>query len=155
MSIESMKTLKQRYGNSNASTFWRMVEEYRGPGPMVGIVSEQPHRLPSDFDRLAPCRYVIQSRVFRMQFSAIAETQLFAAISGYCSYKSGGHLGTSQVVLADDNGERHEFVFESFCFRFTKPDHGQGFQVLTLGVHARKLTQVNKQFNVEAAAGSR
>jgi len=45
VSMDSLKILKQRFGNSNASTLWRMVEQYAGPHPLLGIVSEHPHRL--------------------------------------------------------------------------------------------------------------
>ena len=142
VSMDSLKTLKQRFGNSNASTLWRMVEQYAGSHPLLGIVSEHPHRLPDDFDHADPCRYVIESPAFRAMFSNTTESQLFAILMGVCSRKSGGPLGISEVELIDDNGHRHEFVFESFCFRYKQPDRSTGFQVLTLALHKRKLSRV-------------
>ena len=141
-SMASLKLLKQRFGNSNASTLWRLVEEYPGPEPLLGIVSEHPHRLPEQFDPAAPCRYVIESPAFRAQFSHTTELQLFEILGGLCNRKSGGPLGTKEVALTDDNGDRHEFVFECFCFPYKQPDGTSGYQVLTLAVHKRKLARV-------------
>lgn len=80
VTIESLKHLKQRFGNTHTSTLWRMVEEYRGSQPVVGIVSVHPIRLSDDFDPSEPCRYVIQSAKFREQFAKITEAELFNAL---------------------------------------------------------------------------
>lgn len=138
--LDSLKQLKQRFGNTHTSTLWRMVEEYRGAEPVVGIVSVHPIRLSDDFNPSEPCRYVIQSAKFREQFAKITEGELFEAMQSYCGGQGGGPLGTDQIVLTDDNGQQHEFLFETFCFRYKKPDQSQGFQALTLGVHQRKLS---------------
>ncbi len=135
MTLDSLKTLTQRFGNSNASTLWRLVEECAGTTPIVGIVSEHPHRLPPEFDYSAPCRYVIESPAFRAQYSKTSELRLFELLTSVCNGKSGGPLGTKEIELADNNGGRHEFVFESFCYRYKQSDGSAGFQVLTLGVH--------------------
>ncbi len=141
-SLDSLRGLTQRFGNSNASTLWRLVEECSGATPIVGIVSEHPHRLTAEFDHSAPCRYVIESPAFRAKFSNTSEVRLFAVLASICSNKSGGPLGTKEVELADNNGGRHEFVFETFCYRFKQSDGSGGYQVLTLGVHRRKLSRV-------------
>jgi len=142
ISLASLKSLKVRFGNSNAATLWRLVEECAGTTPVVGIISEHPHRLPPEFDHADPCRYVIESPSFRAQFSNISELSLFAVLTGVCNRRSGGPLGTKEVELADNDGGRHEFVFESFCYRYKQPAGSAGFQVLTLGVHRRKMTRV-------------
>lgn len=142
ISLASLKSLKVRFGNSNVSTLWRLVEECAGTSPVVGIVSEHPHRLPQEFDHANPCRYVIESPSFRAQFSNTSELSLFAVLTGVCNSRSGGPLGTKEVELADNDGGRHEFVFESFCYRYKQPAGSAGFQVLTLGVHRRKMTRV-------------
>jgi hypothetical protein len=138
VSIVTLKYLTARFGNSNASTFWRMVEEYRGVKSIVGIVSEHPHRLPDDFDFAAPCRYTIQSPFFRARFSRTTEALLFERISSYCDKRSGGPIGSATLPLIDDNGDAFEFKFESFCFRFAN-GASQGFQVLTLGIENSKM----------------
>jgi len=143
MTLSSLESHTKTFGNSKASTLWRMVEEYKGTHAIVGIVSEHPHHLPDEFDLLAPCRYVIQSESFRQQFSNLTEAQLFNVLKGYCSYKQGGPLGSEEVELLDDNGESHEFVFESFCYRFKVPgskNGEKGNQVLTLGIQQQKLS---------------
>ncbi|NQT37797.1 MAG: DUF955 domain-containing protein [Planctomycetes bacterium] len=140
VTIESLKNLKQRFDNTYTSTLWRMVEEYCGSRPVVGIVSVHPIRLSDDFEPSDPCRYVIQSAKFREEFGKVTEVELFNALGSYCSRKRGGHLGTGQVSLVDDNGQQHEFLFETFCLRYKKPDQDLGFQALTLGVHQRKLS---------------
>jgi Zn-dependent peptidase ImmA (M78 family) len=142
VSMDSLKVLRQRFGNSNASTLWRMVEQYAGSHPLLGIVSEHPHRLPADFDHAAPCRYVIESSAFRAKFSNTTEVQLFDILTAVCNRKSGGPLGTEEVQLTDNNGDRHEFVFETFCFKYKQSDGSVGFQVLTLGVYKRALSRV-------------
>lgn len=141
MSLASLKALQSRFGNSNTSTLWRFVEECSGGMPVVGIVSEHPHRLPADFDHAAPCRYVIESPSFREHFSKTSELSLFQVLTSVCNGRGGGPLGTEEVELTDNNGERHEFVFESFCYRYKRSGGSNGFQVLTLGVHRRKLSR--------------
>jgi hypothetical protein len=141
-SIDSLKTLGKRFGNSNVSTLWRFVEECAGNRPMLGIVTEHPHRLSNEFDRTAPCRYVIESPAFRAAFSKTTELGLFKVVTSVCNHKSGGPLGTKEIALTDNNGDQHEFIFESFCFRFRQPDGSSGFQVLTLGVHQRRISRV-------------
>lgn len=145
-SIQSIKTLKQIFGNSNASTLYRMVEEYRGPEALVGVVCGHPHRPADDFDPDEPCRYTVQSKKFRGQFSTVSEQQIFQIIAGYCNNKSGGPLGNETFALQDDNGQTHEFVFESFCYRYKDPSGGpNGFQVLTIGRQLRQLTSLTLQ----------
>ena len=84
---------------------------------------------------------MIQSKNFRQMFSNVTEQQLFKMMTGYCSFKSGGPLGNDTIAIIDDKGERHEFAFESFCYRYKNPSNGSyGFQVLTLGIQTKKLT---------------
>lgn len=78
---------------------------------------------------------------FRAHFSKTSEPRLFQVLTDVCNRKTGGPLGSKEVELADNNGSRHEFVFESFCYRY-KHSGGSGYQVLTLGIHLRKLSRV-------------
>lgn len=142
ISMDSLKIHKKRFGNSNASTLFRMVEQYAGPQPLLGIVSEHPHWLPDDFDHCDPCRHVIESPAFRAKFSNTTEIQLFEILTRVCNRRSGGPLGTEEIELIDNNGERHEFVFESFCFPYKPPGEPKGLQVLTLALHKRRLSRV-------------
>ena len=89
MSIDSLREHSRTFGNSKATTLWRMVEEYQGSHALVGIVSGHPHHLADDFDPLNPCRYTIQSIEFRSKFSNITEVQLFNTLKAYCGYQRG------------------------------------------------------------------
>ena len=128
--IESMKKLKERFGNTYTTTLWRCVEAWGASVPVVGLVTGHPHpdqRKP-DFDPENPCRHFIQSPAFARQFSTVPETSVFEEVVEYCSPKGGGPLGESHVLLVDDNGDRHIFEFESFHFYH---------QTLTIGIYRR------------------
>lgn len=129
-SIEAVKELKHTFGNTFTCTLWRYIEEYRGSRPIVGIVSVHPRRPGDDFDPNNPCRYVIQSPLFRTQFPNVSEHQLFNEILGYCGFQRGGPLGQAEVLLKDCNGTRHIFHFETHFFHY---------QALTLGVQLRHV----------------
>ena len=130
LTIESIKQLKLTFGNTYTSTLWRFVEEYLGPTPVVGVICCHPHRRGDDFDPDQPCRYVVQSPLFRNQVSNVSEQRLFNAISGYCGRQRGGPLGQSEVVLKDVNDDTHVFQFETHFFHY---------QALTLGVHQHRV----------------
>jgi len=124
----SIKKLSKQYGNTITSTLWRYVEQAHHDLPMVGVVSEHPHRPSEEFDPQNPCRHCIQSPAFRERFSTLSERQIFRAIRGYCTLRSRGPIGSDSVVLKDDNGKRHLFQFESFS---------NSYEVLTLGRYLR------------------
>lgn len=140
ISLASLRSLATTFGNSQTSTLWRMVEEYRGQKSIVGIVSEHPKHPSDEFDALDPCRYVIQSLEFRHRFGTVSEISLFAELNDYCGYQRGGPIGNAEVELIDDNGEPHEFHFESFCYKIKSPEGGHVLQVLTLGVEVAELS---------------
>lgn len=125
-----MSAYGQRRGNTITSTLWRLTEQASKGRPIIAMVSGHPHkfRRKADFDPANPCRYFIQSPEFRDQFGSITESQLFSIIAGYCGSQSGGLLGQEEIVLADRNGERHLFAFETFFNRY---------EALTLGVWSR------------------
>jgi len=127
--IDSMKQLKDRFGNTYTTTLWRCVEAWGASIPVVGLITGHPHpdRRESDFDPNNPCKHFIQSPVFAAQFSNVPETTVFDQIAEYCSAKRGGPLGESEVLLLDDNGDEHIFVFASF--------HNH-WQTLTIGVYS-------------------
>jgi hypothetical protein len=144
LSIGSLKSLSTTFGNSKATTLWRMVEEYEGDRAVVGIVSGHPHHPALDFNPLEPCRYVIQSNAFRAKFGDTSEVQLFSVLKEFASFRKGGTLGTKEIELIDDNGDSHEFLFDSFCFNVKdKSSHSAPmcYQVLTLGVEQQRVTK--------------
>jgi len=118
-SLALVKSLSKGFGNTMTSTLWRFVEQCHGGRPIVALVTGHPHRTrrKADFDPANPCRYCVESPPFRERFGTMRETDLFATIVGYCGSQSGGSLGRSEVLLADLNGDRHVFDFETFFNR--------------------------------------
>jgi hypothetical protein len=133
-SLGLVRNLSKAFGNTMTSTLWRFVEQAHGGRPIVALVTGHPHpaRRKADFDAANPCRYCVESPPFRERFGGLKETDLFAAIAGYCGSQSGGSLGQSEIILPDRNGDPHLFGFETFFNRH---------EALTLGLwlkpHAR------------------
>ncbi|MBH5396625.1 DUF955 domain-containing protein [Bradyrhizobium sp. CNPSo 4010] len=129
-SLAFVKSLSRGFGNTMTSTLWRFVEQGHGGRPIVALVTGHPHRTrrKTDFDPANPCRYCVESPPFRERFGIVRETDLFATIVGYCGSQRGGSLGRSEVLLADLNGDRHVFDFETFFNRH---------EALTLGYWLR------------------
>ena len=129
-SIEAVKGLQKKFGNTLSTTLYRMVESFGADRPLVGMISGHPHaiRRRKDFDPSRPCRHFIQSPGFRRHFGKISEVGLFSDVSGYCGAQRGGPLGEDELLLTDDNGDRHHFHFATF---FTQ------FDALTLGRYLR------------------
>ena len=127
-SFDALKELKQTYGNTHTTTFWRGVETWGKERPIVGLVTDHPHIVHrgTDFDPNAPCKHFVQSSAFAEKFSSVRETEIFDEVVDYCKGNKGGPLGEADVVLTDDNGDQHLFHFESFSFYY---------QTLTLGVY--------------------
>lgn len=133
--LEFVRRLSGVYGNTITSTLWRLTEQAHGDRPMVALVSGHPHpgRRKADFDPANPCRYCVQSPSFRDRFGAMTEVHLFDVAASYCGSQSGGSLGQEDVLLPDNNQERHVFTFETFFNRH---------EALTLGVWTRPHTGV-------------
>jgi hypothetical protein len=122
--METVKTLKKTFGNTITNTLWHYVE--RSDEAILGLVTVHPHHLPDGFNVEEPCKYFIRSKSFAAKFSNVTETQLFTYIGQYCSWKTKGPLGNSEIILHDINGVDHIFSFESFS---------NSYDVLTLGIH--------------------
>jgi len=134
--MKSMIALSNKFGNTKTSTLFRCIESWGDEVPMVGLVTDHPSPLyrKDTFDFSAPCRYFIQSPKFASAFSQMPETTAFELIVGYCSAKKGGPLGSSEVLIRDDNGEDHVFEFETFSFVHN---------ILTIGVHKSKRPTIS------------
>jgi hypothetical protein len=128
--LNSLKQLSTKFGNTNASTLWRCIEIWGDQTPVVGLITGHPQVRfrKENFDPANPCRHFIQSPLFLKQFSRIKETDVFQSIVSYCHGGKGGPLGGSDIVLKDDNGHEHEFEFESFSFHHS---------TYTIGVYKR------------------
>ena len=141
ISLASVQSLKKGFGNTLSSTLWRFVETIGVTRPVIGMITCHPHasRRPVDFNPASPARHCIQSQAFAARFSRLSEQELFSAVASYCVPKMGGPLGTSALILTDDNGDEHEFIFETFFIRYKGTIPGEA---LTLGVYSRPHARI-------------
>jgi hypothetical protein len=134
-SVALVKSLKKTFGNTYASTLWRLVETAGANLPLLGVIHYHPHSRyqSNEFDLANPCRHFIRSDAFAAQFSTVSEQDVFTLISEYVTPRKGGPLGDTKVILIDDNANEHEFFFETFGFVH---------ECLTLGAHIRERPMV-------------
>ena len=125
-SLDAVRELKPRFGNTYTTTFWRCVEAWGVKTPTVGLITQHPHsaKRTISFDPEKPCRHFIQSGSFAAQYSRMSEKTIFEIVAGYATSARGGSLGETICNLTNDNGEQKQFHFETFNFHF---------DVLTLG----------------------
>lgn len=125
-SLQHVRQLSERFGNTMTSTLWRFIEQGHSGRPMVALVTGHPHpaKRKPDFDPNNPCRYCVQSPAFALRFGDLGEVDLFRVVTGYAGAQRGGSLGTREVLLSDVASERHLFRFETFF---------NGHEALTLG----------------------
>ena len=133
--VALVQALAKSFNNTHASTLWRLVETAGCELPILGVMHYHPApRFASNKnDPSNPCRHFIRSDAFAAMFSVTTELSVFESIKNYIQPKQGGHVGSSAVTLTDDNGDDHEFSFETFNFRH---------ECLTLVVHLRKRPAV-------------
>jgi Zn-dependent peptidase ImmA (M78 family) len=122
ISLDEVRALSKRFGNTMTSTLWRFAEQVHSDRPIVALVTGHPHpsRRKPDFDAADPCRYCAQSPAFLVRFAHISERKLFSVLASYCGPQGGGPLGEAEIALTDVNGASHEFRFETF-FNRMKP----------------------------------
>lgn len=111
-SFDAVQAAKKEFGNSLTTSFWRLVETLDVPA--LGVVGKHPHHDRNQIDRAQPFRYFIRSRKFIEQFSEFAEGDAFQMIKSYCSWNKRGPLGEKELILTDDNGDEHLFLFQTF-----------------------------------------
>jgi hypothetical protein len=127
--LNGVSRLAKLYSNTITSTLWRVVETLDVPS--FGIVCQHPHHRDSKFDPNNPLRYFIRSRKFVEEFSTFSESIALKVFEDYCSWNKAGPLGSRIAILADDNGQEHDFSFESFSNRY---------EALTLAMWLQKHT---------------
>ena len=126
--FDFVKKIKKEFGNTMASTVWRIAETLEAPA--FTLVSQHPNE---PLDKTKPAvRYFVRSRMFEKQFASICEAGLFEIICGFCFGKR-GPIGNDVVVLKDANGDAHEFHVQTFW---------NGYEALTLGTYVRKRSVV-------------
>jgi hypothetical protein len=82
--------------------------------PALGVVSQHPRYTDDNFDPSDPCRYFIRSSAFLQQFSNVGETAAFALLRSKTNWTKYGPIANDEVVLTDDNGDRHIFQLDAF-----------------------------------------
>lgn len=128
-SIDTVLVLQRLFGNSITTTLYRLVESAARGRPIVGLITRYPSTESADDNHELATRreHFVRSPAFARHFKGVREDELFKHIATYCKQDYwGGPLGESELVLADDNGVRHRFRFETFF------NH---YDALTLGVH--------------------
>lgn len=133
--LESVKQLHLKFGNTWSTTLYRFVEKAGEDRPILGMITDHPHasRRPASHDPAKPCRHFIQSPSFAARFNQMSEKDVFFAVAGYCGNQRGGPLGDSELILTDDNGDQHRFYFETFFNRY---------DALTLGIYLKPEARV-------------
>jgi len=111
-SFDIVRAAKETFKNSLTTSFWRLVETLDIPA--LGVVGKHPHHDRADIDPTQPFRYFISSRLFVERFSSITDVDALEMIRSYCSWKKRGPLGSKELILTDDNGDGHVFLFETF-----------------------------------------
>jgi hypothetical protein len=127
-SMDSVRYLHKKFGNTISTTLYRFVESREAMLPILGLISQHPRRFSSQ--KGTGIRHFIRSGIFAENFSAIQDIEIYKLISSYCGAQRGGLLGCEDVILTDDNGDKHTFFFETFY---------NGYDALTLGVYKKPI----------------
>lgn len=109
MSLARVREIAKHFGNTITSTLWRCVEQ--SDELTFATIGEHPRRRRDDKPAI---EYLIRSQPFAMQFPDVTDSDVWAWISGYCSYKVTGPLGSTELTIHDSNGVSHVFFIESF-----------------------------------------
>ncbi len=125
--FDLVQAAQETFGNTLTTTFWRLVESLDIPA--LGVIGKHPHHDRQTIDPEQPFRYFIRSRAFLEQFSSITEPDAFAMVKSYCTWKKRGPLGSKELLLKDDRGDEHVFLFETFSNKY---------DVLTLVTHVNR-----------------
>lgn len=109
MSLARVREIAKHFGNTITSTLWRCVEQ--SDELIFAAIGEHPRR-PRDGRPVV--EYFIRSQTFAAQFPNVVDGDVWAWMCGYCSYKTTGPLGFTELTTQDANGVSHAFVIESF-----------------------------------------
>lgn len=124
--FKNLQDMKKRYGNTLASSLWRLTRERAPNLPAFGFVGRHPRY--SDIGDGQDCRHFIRSDGFRKRFAKITPALVYAAISAHSTYRRQGPVLEATHIFADDNGDAHEFRIESFS---------NTYDLLTMGTWIR------------------
>ncbi|MDI1227627.1 MAG: ImmA/IrrE family metallo-endopeptidase [bacterium] len=129
-SMDSVRNLHKRFGNTISTTLYRFVESRGARLPMLGLISRHPHRVSNSTETI---KHFIRSPIFAENFSHIDELEIYRGVASYCGSQSGGLLGSDELTLKDDNGDEHIFYFETFYNRY---------DALTIGIYIKPVKRL-------------
>jgi len=118
LSLKSVRSVAKTFGNTITSTLWRWVEQSEIVA--FAVVGTHPHH-PKDGKEVV--EYFVRSRGGEARFPAVNEIDVAGWVRSTCGYGKTGPLGSSEIIVADANGDPHLFSIEAFS---------NGYDVLTL-----------------------
>ncbi|MDP0497628.1 MAG: DUF955 domain-containing protein [Verrucomicrobiota bacterium JB024] len=115
ISFQTIRLLKQRYGNTFSTTLWRFIEQTHSETPLFGVIGSHPNPPSSHKDRSGPIiRYFIDSPRFRSDFPIVSRQAIEAFLVFGCKAAKGGMINEGEMLIPDGNGIMHSFYFETF-----------------------------------------
>jgi hypothetical protein len=124
INLGRVREIAKHFGNTITSTLWRCVEQ--SDELVFAAIGEHPRRPREDKPAV---EYFIRSKKFTTQFPGVTDMDVWKWMSGYCTNRATGPLGTKEQSIQDANGISHIFVVESFS---------NGYNALTMARWVRQ-----------------
>lgn len=112
LSIDHIRSIAKAFGNTITTTFWRCIES--SDELVFGTTGQHPRYTEVGKPDV---EYFIRSKQFEIKFSNVTEQEIFEAMKSYCNYRKTGPLGSGEIVLADETGNLHVFLAETFSIK--------------------------------------
>ena len=123
--FDSVKSLKQRYGNTLTSTFWRFVEDRDPNAAVFGLISQHPHHADiGQGPNGEPVHNFVTSVGFRRRFPNVTPLDAYKLVCRNASRKRSGPVVCGADMLIDEAGSQVRFVLDGFS---------NTYQLLTYG----------------------
>lgn len=124
--FRSITALKNRFGNTLTSTFWRFVEDRDPSSAAFGLISDHPkHPHIGAREDGSRVHHFVTSTGFRLRFPAVSPMDAYELVRRNCSWKSRGPVVGGEDVLIDSAGNVVRFALDGFS---------NTYQVLTYGI---------------------
>ncbi len=112
----SIKELRDRYGNTLTSTFWRFVEDRDPASACFGLISQHPrHANIGARQDGNPIHHFITSEGFRNRFPNATETVVYSIVQRNCTWARRGPVIDATDVLLDQHDSPKKFYLDGFC----------------------------------------
>ncbi len=109
LNLTRVREIAEHFGNTITSTLWRCIE--RDERASMAIIGDHPRRLR---DGRQVVEHLVRSQSFERQFSRFGEGDAKDRLMQYCGYQRAGPLGSAEILITDDAGADHVFLFETF-----------------------------------------